>query len=228
VIGTQQSGNQREELRQMRIISLGIIAAGVLGIVGCGGSGGDGSTNPPPPPTVQVVSVSRTSALLEPNETVTITATPRDGSGNALAGKTVTWTANPSANTVSLTPNGASVTITGIAVGSAQVTATVDNVSSTPIGVTVSNTIPTSADVSVGSGGDVFSPDQTDIKAGGTVTFTWAAGPHNVTFSAPPASVPNSGDRSSGTFPVTFAQAGTYNYQCTIHAGMKGSVTVHP
>jgi plastocyanin len=210
----------------MRAIKVGF-AATVLGVVGCGGSGGGGTTTPPPV-TVQAVSVSRTSALLEPSESVTITATPLDGSGNTLSGKTVTWSANPSTGTVSLSPNGNSVAITGSAVGSAQVTATVDNVTSSPVTVTVSNSIPTTADVTVGSGGNVFTPNQTDIKAGGTVTYTWAGGPHNVTFSAPPASVPNSGDKTSGTFAVTFTQAGTYNYQCTIHAGMKGTVTVHP
>jgi plastocyanin len=212
----------------MRVIHVGFAAA-IAAVAACGGGGGSGgTTNPPPPPTVQTVSVSRSSALLEPNETVTITATPLDASGNALTGKTVTWSANPSTGTVSLAPNGASVTITGSAVGQAQITATVDNVTSPPVAVTVSNSIPTAADVSVGSGGNVFSPTQTDIKAGGTVTYTWASGPHNVTFSAPPASVPNSGDQTSGTFAVTFTQAGTYNYQCTIHSGMKGTVTVHP
>ena len=210
----------------MRVLNLAPAFA-VIAIVACGG-GGDGGTNPPPPATVQSVSLSRTSALLEPSESVTLTATPRDGSGNALAGKAVTWSANPSTGTVSLAPNGSSVTVTGSAVGQATITATVDQVSSTPMTVTVSNSIPTAADVSVGSGGNAFSPDQTDIKAGGTVTYTWAGGPHNVTFSSPPAPVANSGDRTSGTFQVTFAQAGTYNYQCTIHAGMKGTVTVHP
>jgi plastocyanin len=113
-------------------------------------------------------------------------------------------------------------------VGDAQVTATVDQVSSSPAAVAVTNNIPTSGDVSVGSGGDVFTPNQIDVKAGGTVTFTWAAGPHNVTWTNTPTSVPNSGDKSSGTFPVTFPQAGIYSYQCTIHSGMTGSVTVHP
>lgn len=210
----------------MRIVKF-TSAIGVVAVMACGGSG-SGGTNPPPPPTVTSVSLSRTSALVEPNETVSITATPRDASGNALSGKTVTWAANPSSGTVTLTPNGSSVTVTGGTVGQATVTATVDQVTSTPMTVTVSNSIPTTADVSVGSGGNVFTPDQSDIKAGGTVTYTWAGGPHNVTFSSPPASVPNSGDMTSGTFPVTFTQAGTYNYQCTIHAGMKGTVTVHP
>lgn len=211
----------------MRSMKLAL-AAGLSAMAACGGSGGDGGTTPPPPPTVNSVSLSQTSALVEPNESVTISATPRDASGNAISGKTVTWAANPPTGTVTLTPNNASVSITGAGVGQAQITATVDQVTSAPMVVNVSNSIATAAAVSVGDGGDLFSPDQVDIKSGGTVTYTWAAGPHNVTFSAPPATVPNSGDRSSGSFQVTFPQAGTYNYQCTIHAGMRGTVTVHP
>lgn len=202
------------------------LAAGLAAIAACGGGGGGGNTNPPPPPTVQSVSLSKTSALVEPSESVTITATPRDGSGNALSGKTVTWSANPSSGTVTLTSNGNSATVTGSAVGQAQITATVDQVSSAPLTVTVSNSIPTTADVSVGSGGNVFTPNQTDIKSGGTVTFTWAGGPHNVTFSN--SSIPSSSNQTTGTFPVTFTQTGSYDYRCTIHAGMTGTVTVHP
>lgn len=212
----------------MRLTSVAL-AAGISAITACGGSGDGGTTTPPPPPTVQIVSLSKSSALIEPSESVTITATPRDANGNALSGKTVSWSANPSTGTVTLAPNGASVTITGSAAGQASVTATVDQISSTPMTVTVSNSIPTTANVAVGSGGDIFTPNQVDLKAGGTVTYSWAAGPHNVTFIAPPASVPNSGDQVAGyTFPVTFTTAGTYDYQCTIHAGMRGTITVHP
>jgi plastocyanin len=212
----------------MRLTSV-VLAAGLSLIVACGGGGDGGSTNPPPPPTVQAVSLSKAAALLEPTEAITITATPRDGSGNPINGKTVNWAASPSSGTVTLTPNGNSVTITGSGVGQATITASVDQVTSTPMTVTVSNSIPATADVAVGSGGDVFSPNQVDIKAGGTVTYSWAAGPHNVTFISPPANVPNSGDQLSGyTLPVTFSKAGIYDYQCTIHPGMRGTVTVHP
>jgi plastocyanin len=201
--------------------------AGLSAIVACGGSGGDGTTTPPPPQTVQSISLSRTSALIEPTETVTITATPRDGSGNPVSGKTVTWLASPS-GTVTLTPNGNSVTVTGSSLGSAQVTATVDQVTSPAANVNVTNSIPLTGDVSVGNGGDLFSPNQLDLKAGGTVTYTWF-GTHNVTFGNTPATVPNSGNKNSGdTFQVTFPQAGVYSYQCTLHPGMTGSVTVHP
>jgi plastocyanin len=203
------------------------LTVGTFALIACGGSGDGGGTNPPPPGTVSSVTLNRSSAVMKPTESVTITATPKNASGNAISGKTVTWTASPASGTVSLTPNGSQVTVTGTADGTAQVKATVDQVNSPSATITVTSTIASSADVTVGSGGDVFTPDQADISAGGTVNFTWAAGPHNVTWTAGPTTPANSGDRSSGSFSVTLPQAGTYSYHCTIHAGMNGSVTVH-
>jgi plastocyanin len=65
-----------------------------------------------------------------------------------------------------------------------------------------------------------------DIAAGGTVTWTFETR-HNVTFSSVsgrPADIPNT---SSGSVSRTFAQAGTFDYHCTIHTGMSGTVVVH-
>lgn len=204
------------------------LTIGTMSLAACGGGGDGGGTTPPPPPgPVSSVSLNRTTALVKPAESVTLTATAKDSHGTLLTGKTFTWSANPSSGTVNLTPNGSSVTVTGVAVGQATVKATVDQVDSPNATVTVSNTVSNSADISVGSNGDAFTPDRADIAAGGTVTFTWAAGPHNVTWTSGPTTPANSGDKSSGTFAVTLQQAGTYDFHCTIHAGMTGSITVH-
>lgn len=196
-------------------------------LAGCGGGGDSGGTNPPPPAAVASVALTKTSAVMRPTETTSITATPKDASGNALSGRTVTWTTSAS-NVATIAASGSSVTITAVANGQAQVTATVEGVIGTA-NITVSNSFPTSASVTVGAGGaDVFDPTQTDIAAGGTVTFSWgSAVTHNVTWISPPSAVGDISDRSSGSVPVTFNQAGTYNYHCTIHAGMSGTVTVH-
>jgi plastocyanin len=197
-------------------------------LAACGGGGGDsGGTNPPPPANVSSVALSKTTATIKPTESTSITATPKDANGNALSGRTVNWTVSP-AGVASITPNGSSVTVTGTANGQTQVTATVEGIAA-HANITVTNTFGQSADVTVGPGGQfVFDPSQVDIGAGGTVTFSWAGGvTHNVTWQSPPASVPNIPDKSSGSQQVTFATAGTYNYQCTIHAGMTGAVTVH-
>jgi plastocyanin len=74
-----------------------------------------------------------------------------------------------------------------------------------------------------------FSPTPDTVSAG-TITFSWAQGAitHNVTWQTGPAPLPaNSGNKSSGTHPVT-VQNGTYTYHCTIHGGMTGVVVVLP
>jgi plastocyanin len=57
------------------------------------------------------------------------------------------------------------------------------------------------------------------------VDFTFSA-THNVTFSGAgaPSGIPNT---SSGTVRRTFNTAGTFDYSCTLHAGMVGTVIVH-
>ena len=211
-------------MRIARIMPL--FVAGTL--AGCGGGGGDsgGTTNPPPPATVSFVSLTRTNVLLKPTETTTITASPKDASGNALSGHAVTWTVSPATGVASITPNGASVSISGTANGTATVTAMSES-KTADVHVTVTSSIPTSADVGVGASGNAFTPADVDILSGGTVNFTWNGVTHNVTWQTTPASVANIPDRSSGTVTVTLNQAGTYNYHCTIHPGMDGTITVH-
>ncbi len=71
-----------------------------------------------------------------------------------------------------------------------------------------------------------FTPANRTVMLGSTVTFRWASGSvtHNVTFNDGPAS----GNQSSGTFDRLFDVAGSYPYQCTIHNGMTGTITVQP
>ncbi len=72
-----------------------------------------------------------------------------------------------------------------------------------------------------------FVPSQVTIARTGRVTWTNSTGlVHNVTFAnvqGAPASVPDFG---SGSPERTFNTAGTFNYQCTLHAGMTGQVSV--
>jgi plastocyanin len=67
-----------------------------------------------------------------------------------------------------------------------------------------------------------------DTATAGVVTFTWsnASNTHNVTWTSAPGTLPaNSATMSTGTFAPTLVQ-GTYNYHCTIHAGMTGTIVV--
>ena len=75
---------------------------------------------PPPPPPVASVSVSPSSASLHPGDTVHLTATPRDSGGNALTGRTITWSSD---STAVATVNSSGL-VTGVAAGSSTVRAT--------------------------------------------------------------------------------------------------------
>jgi uncharacterized protein YjdB len=79
------------------------------------------------PVPVASVSVSPASASVTTGQTVQLTATPRDASGSALAGRVVTW---GSSNTAVATVNGNGL-VSGVTVGSATITATSEGKSGT-------------------------------------------------------------------------------------------------
>ena len=96
------------------------------------------------------------------------------------------------------------------------ITPTTPTTPTTPVTPTLTNQVTVSD--------NVFTPSSIQVSPGTTVTWTWAsdASTHNVTISGG-----NSGDKVAGaTFTKNFATAGTFNYQCTIHPGMNGSVLV--
>ncbi|MGH8952057.1 MAG: cupredoxin domain-containing protein [Acidimicrobiia bacterium] len=68
-----------------------------------------------------------------------------------------------------------------------------------------------------------FNRDHVTIEEGDTVTWVWDDGgtSHDVSGDGFKSEV-----QSEGTFTHTFDDAGTYPYVCTLHSGMKGTVTV--
>ena len=78
-----------------------------------------------------------------------------------------------------------------------------------------------------------FDPAATTVNAGTTVTWAWdsctddgygnsVCTEHTVTFDG----AASSGSKSSGTWSRQFTTAGTFNYRCSNHAAMTGTVTV--
>jgi plastocyanin len=86
---------------------------------------------------------------------------------------------------------------------------------------------PPSTAVTVTTPNATFAPATVTIPRGGTVTWQFSEARHNVTFQgAAPAggNVPDT--QSGGTASRTFATPGTYQYLCTRHSGMNGTVVV--
>ncbi len=167
---------------------------------------------------------------------VSYTVTVRDAHGNPKAGQQVDWAVPPGTGSISPASNTtaangeASATRTLSAnAGAHTATAIAPNNLPTPDTVTfttTATTLPTSANVAVQN--NLFNPNSVTIAAGGTVTWTWGSGsnPHNVTF----LTAGHPGDiatrTAAGSDSRTFPNTGTFNYECTIHAGMTGSVMV--
>ena len=70
-----------------------------------------------------------------------------------------------------------------------------------------------------------FNPDEITISAGETVTWVWKESVlHNVM--SKDGDELDSGNHDSGEYEHTFEEPGTYEYVCTLHAGMDGVVEV--
>ena len=100
-----------------------VLAVGTAVLVGCGGSTTPSPPPPPPPPpppaAVASVVVAPDPTVLIPSGTRQFSATTRDGAGNTLTGRTVTWTISPTA----VASVGADGLVTAVAAGTAQLTA---------------------------------------------------------------------------------------------------------
>jgi plastocyanin len=67
-----------------------------------------------------------------------------------------------------------------------------------------------------------FKPDKVTIATGETVSWVWKENVlHNVSGEGF-----KSDNISDGPYQHTFTEAGTFDYQCTLHAGMTGTVEV--
>jgi plastocyanin len=73
-----------------------------------------------------------------------------------------------------------------------------------------------------------FSPAQLTVAQGGTVTFAFGSVGHNVYFDNDPDGAPAEipGVNSNTNVDRVFGTAGVYNFNCHIHPGMHGTITV--
>lgn len=67
-----------------------------------------------------------------------------------------------------------------------------------------------------------FDAKEVEVAVGSTVAWEWVgAEPHNVVGDDFKSEI-----QTEGTFEKTFEESGTYDYVCTVHPGMEGTVEV--
>lgn len=175
------------------------------------------------------VAVTGIPTSLLPGTTTQLTGEARDAKGRPIAGVTGFTFASSDQSVAVVTTSGALTAIapgTGQITGSATVAGSALNGSS-PVTVAFATTsnVPTDAAVAA-TANNQFTPASVTIRTGGTVTWSFAAVQHNVTFGAGagvPGNIPNS---AGADVSRTFSTAGTFGYNCTLHPGMSGTVTV--
>ena len=118
--------------------------------------------------------------------------------------------------------------VTAIAPGAVTVSASLtrDGVTaSANAALTVAGPIPVASSASVSAtAANTFTPSSVTVGIGGNVSWTFT-GNHNVLFSG--AGAPTDIQvTNSGTISRAFGTLGTFNYTCSLHAGMNGAVTV--
>src|SRR5262245_44606668 len=98
-----------------------LILAAMMACGGAGGEsiGGPGSPNQPPQPVVASVTVTPPAAALVVGDTIAMSASARDASGNPMTGRAVAWSASP----VSVATISSSGLVTAIGAGTVTVTA---------------------------------------------------------------------------------------------------------
>ncbi|MBM3908701.1 MAG: cupredoxin domain-containing protein [Gemmatimonadetes bacterium] len=90
-------------------------------------------------------------------------------------------------------------------------------------------TLPTApaANEIIATTANTFNPATLTVARGTVVTFTFQATTHNVIFNNVTGAPTNISSTSSSSVQRTFSTAGTFGYDCTLHAGMRGSVVVN-
>jgi plastocyanin len=204
-----------------------VLLGALIIITSCGGGGGDGGVTPPPPQTLGSISLDPPTMSLIVTQKSSFLARALDTNGGTITGATgFTFTSGtPATATVSGTGE-----VTALALGTTTITASLtrDGITKTTTASVqvVPGTFPLTSQVVANATSDTFAPRTIDIRAGGVVTFRFLAVEHNVVFTAQgaPQNIPNTSNRDVDR---TFNNAGTFDYDCTLHAGMSGRVIVH-
>lgn len=193
-------------------------------VVACGGDDGDNGTGPGAALASISVSPSPLTVAAGANVAVSVSGVDTDGQPvTNLTGITLT-SQNPAIAEV------AGVEVLGIAAGSTTITVSASKsgvTKQTTVQTNVTGTLSNNANVTAGVT-NVFSPGTVVVARGGAVSWNFGAVAHNVTFAQVAGAPQNIGppDQINTTVSRTFNTNGNFNYQCTTHAGMSGTVLV--
>ncbi len=172
-------------------------------------------------PIVISVTVQPATLSLTVGSTGQLTATVAVGNN---ASQQVAW----SSSAVALATVDQSGKVAAVAAGTVNIRATAqaDATKFAESAVTVTAAMFPSVAQVVAGADNQFNPNSVDLALGGTVTWAFGSVLHNVTFTTSGAPA-NIGNTSNADVSRTFNAAGTFTYDCTLHAGMTGRVIVH-
>jgi plastocyanin len=178
-----------------------------------------------------IVKTTGDGGTAPPSSQVTYTVTARDANNNPKQGVTIDWavatgggTITPAQNTTGVTGTASAQRTLGSGGGAQTATATAAGLTGSPL------TFTTTAVVTIAVANNSFTPSSVTVPLNTTVTWQWqgTTSAHNLTFAVTTGAPADAGNRTSGSVNRTFDTAGTFDYQCTNHPGMTGSVTVNP
>ena len=190
-----------------------LIAAACL-LSACGGDTGSS-------PDVLTLTLTAPKQTIAVGEPVQVTATARDVNGVTLPNVSVTYTSSaPAVASVNATGR-----VIGVSQGAANITASAGVVAAQPLAfnVTAGNV---AAVFTIQA--NTFTPLQATIRVGQSVLFDFPAVLHNVTFQQRTGKPADIATTSGQAVTRTFTTAGTFPFECTLHAGMTGTVIVNP
>jgi len=175
--------------------------------------------------TYSALAIAPASAAIAVGDSVLFTATPLDETGAPLAGLPAATFTSSAPDTVSVTAAGAAAALVA---GTASVTASLTHLGQTHTAAAAVTVVPAgTATATVTTPSTTFTPERVTLPPGGIVTWEFSGLTHNVTFKDVPPPGGNIPDTAPGnSVSRTFPDPGSYDYECTLHAGMKGRIIV--